>query len=137
MSGRESQTCSQMKLIINFNITSCNFGSPWTGGPKRCGPEFNEMADCSQPTHYGHMYWITRAPREVFPYTNLLRIFNTPSWLLLLFSLLLVTLFLIVAAKLGTHYGVGTDDWWNVAFVPFRSAVIQVQKMKGLPSHKT
>ena len=31
-----------------------------------------------------------------------------------------VSLFLVVAAKVGTHYGVGTDDWVDVALVPFR-----------------
>ena len=31
-----------------------------------------------------------------------------------------VSVFLVVAAKMGTHYGVGTEDWVDVTLVPFR-----------------
>ena len=80
----------------------------------------SEIVDFSHPLKYAPIYWITRAPREVFPYGNLLRIFDTLSWFMILFSLLCVSLFLMVAAKLGTHYGVGTDDLVNAGLVPYR-----------------
>ena len=78
------------------------------------------IVDFTHPIQYGPSYWISRAPREVFPFTNLFRIFDNISWLLILFSLLCVSLFLIVAAKIGTYYGVGTDDLVNVGLAPYR-----------------
>ena len=81
------------------------------------------MVDCSPPLDYQPTHWITRAPKQLprnFNLLNTLNTFDPLNWFLILFTLVCVTLFLIVVAKKGTHYGVGTDDWWNVAFVPFR-----------------
>ena len=82
--------------------------------------DMSTIVDFAHPMKYGPMYWISRAPREVFPFTNLFRIFDNISWLLIPFSMLCVSLFLIVAAKIGTYYGVGTDDLVNVGLTPYR-----------------
>ena len=76
--------------------------------------------DCSHAIQHSHTYWITRAPRPLLPWNNLLRIFDISCWFMILISIVSVSLYLVVAAKLGTHYGVGTDDWVDVALVPFR-----------------
>ena len=39
---------------------------------------------------------------------------------MILITVISVSVFLVVAAKLGTHYGIGTEDWVDVALVPFR-----------------
>ena len=54
------------------------------------------------------------------PWYNILRIFDTDCWVMIFITVVSVSLFLVVAAKVGTHYGVGTDDWVDVALVPFR-----------------
>ena len=68
------------------------------------------------------MHWITRAPKQLPRGYNLLNTLNTfdpYSWFLILFTLVCVTLFLVVVAKKGTHYGVGTDDWGEVVLATF------------------
>ena len=76
--------------------------------------------DCSHATSTSHVYWISRAPRPLLPMTNIIRIFDTDCWVMILISMISVSVFLVMAAKLGTHYGVGTEDWVDVVLVPFR-----------------
>ena len=74
----------------------------------------------SHAVHYSFAHWISRAPHQLLPWYNIVRIYNGDCWAMILISMFSVSVFLVVAAKLGTHYGVGTDDWVDVALVPFR-----------------
>ena len=78
------------------------------------------VVHCSHAIRHGYPHWITRAPRPHVPWYNILRIYDTDCWVIILITMVSVSVFLVVAAKLGTHYGVGTEDWVDVALVPFR-----------------
>lgn len=78
------------------------------------------MVDCSQPIYWTKFNWITRLPQSLPPSTNLLRIYSPDCWFLIFTSMFVVSIFMVVAGKLGTEYGIGTDDYSDLAFVPFR-----------------
>ena len=82
--------------------------------------------DCSQPTFWTRFSWVTRLPRPLPPATNLLRIYNNDCWCLIFLSMFCVSVFLVVAAKLGTEYGVGSDKYLDVALVPFRYYLVAI-----------
>ena len=86
----------------------------------KCTIHLNALADCSPPYHHSHTHWISRAPRPLLPATNLFRIFDIYSWCLIFLSIFIVSAFLVVAAKLGTHYGAGTHDMVEAALVPYK-----------------
>ena len=81
--------------------------------------KYKSNVECSHPIYYRPVRWITRAPREVFPYTNLLRIFDTYCWIGIVISMVAVSIFLKVAAKVGSYYGLETEDYEDF-FIPFR-----------------
>ena len=85
-----------------------------------CSKTVNMYVDCSPPYIHSHIHWISRAPRPLLPASNLFRIFDIYSWCLIFLSIFIVTTFLVVAAKLGTHYGAGTHDMVEAALVPYK-----------------
>ena len=80
----------------------------------------SSMVEFAPAIDYDMVRWISRAPRRILPITNLLMIYDIPCCISICISMVSVSIFLIVAAKVGTHYGVGTHDYVNVALVPFR-----------------
>ena len=89
-------------------------------GPFSCTQARSTVVLCSHAIKHTTTHWMTRAPQPLPPVTNILRIYSTDCWFLTFISMFIVSIFLVVAAKLGTHYGVGTDDFVDVALVPFR-----------------
>ena len=82
----------------------------------------SDIVDFSNPTYRSPYLWISRAPRPLSKATNLLRIYNPDCWALIFSCIVIVSVFLVVAAKLGSWYNVDTrlfapDD---VVLVPFR-----------------
>ena len=65
------------------------------------------------------MRWISKAPGPLPPATNLIRIFTYDVWLLIFFSTVLFSVFLLIAAKIGTYYGIITELYEDF-LVPFR-----------------
>ena len=74
---------------------------------------------CSVPTLYYHIHWYSKAPGPLPPATNLIRIFTYDFWLLIFFSTVLFSVFLLIAAKIGTYYGIITELYEDF-LVPFR-----------------
>ena len=70
-----------------------------------CSHARSTMVDCSQALDYGHLHWITRAPREILPLWNLLGIFDKPSWVAIFITMVTMSVFLWFAAKVGASYG--------------------------------
>ena len=64
--------------------------------------------------------WWSKLPTKLPPVTNLVKTFDSISWGLIGISLVVISSLLAIVAYLGTHYGVGTTDYVNVLFVPFR-----------------
>jgi hypothetical protein len=75
--------------------------------------------DCSHPISFRPLHFISRAPRPVFPFTALLRIFDTYCWIGIFISIVSVIVFLKVAAKVGSYYGVETEVYEDF-LVPLR-----------------
>jgi hypothetical protein len=80
----------------------------------------NKVIDCSPGTLYGPYHWVSRAPRPILPITNLLRIYNPDCWILIIISMVTVFVFLKVAARLGSYYGVGFPEQTYIVLFPFR-----------------
>ena len=89
-----------------------------------CSHARSTIVDCSHALAHGAYSWVSRAPRPLPPATNLIRIFTTNSWIAVLICIISVGVFLLVAAKLGLSYGVGTGDYVAVAFVPIRLGLL-------------
>ena len=78
-----------------------------------------QVAECTHATGYGILSWWTRAPNQLDPVTNILLIFDIPSWILFFLSVVSVALFLVFASWIGRHYNLKTNlD--NVVLIPFR-----------------
>ena len=65
-------------------------------------------------------YWFSRYPAKVAPTWNLVKLFDPPSWLLIVLSIISVTLFFFIAARIGTsHFGIRTF-MEEIILSPFR-----------------
>ena len=88
-----------------------------------CGHTMTAVVGCTHATQLWEYRWISRAPQEVFPYTNLLRIFTPHCWLAILCSMICVAIFFLVAANVGTLYG-AVSNYSDVVMFPFRYGTI-------------
>ena len=79
-----------------------------------------QFVDYSPAVGLDGRVWVSRLPRKLPPMTNLLRAFDTMSWLAIGVSILVVSLFLPLVSFLGTHYGTGSRDYVEVLIVPFK-----------------
>ena len=84
-----------------------------------CDQARSTMVDCSHPLYFGYKHWISREPRPVLPVTNLFRIFDIYCWVSIFISMISVYVFFLIAAKVGTYYGVGSASE-DVVLFPFR-----------------
>ena len=75
--------------------------------------------DFTPAFQHGDTYWYTAAPQTLPPFTNLIRIFDTPCWILTLLVILTVSLYFVSASVLGGHYGVQTE-LTELVLIPFR-----------------
>ena len=87
-----------------------------------CSHARSTVVLCSQPINYGVERWISRTPRPLPPTFNLVRIFTSSSWLAVFTSLMVVTLLLLIVARVGKSYGINTFNYVALALVPYRSA---------------
>jgi len=78
--------------------------------------------DFTPAFQYGATYWYTAAPQTLPTFTNLIRIFDTPCWILTLLVILSVSLYFVSASVLGGHYGVQTE-LNELVLIPFRLPV--------------
>ena len=84
-----------------------------------CSHSRSTVVTCSVPTAYHYTQWISKGPDQIPPATNLIRIFTFDVWLLIFFSMVLFSIFLLIAAKIGTYYGIITESYEDF-LVPFR-----------------
>lgn len=80
----------------------------------------------------GVVKWVTKAPEKKSSATNLLRIFDKTSWGLTFFSMLVVSLSLVVAYRVGTYYGMKPNDVCSTIFVP-----LAMLNAEGFPRETT
>ena len=77
-----------------------------------------EFVDYSPGIGVDGVVWYSKLPQKVPPTTNLVKTFDTASWVCIGASLLLMSSLLTLVSYLGTHYGVGTTEYVNVLLVP-------------------
>ena len=110
-------------LIVCFSFNNClqvsnnkaDFGVPFFS----FSHSRSTVVTFSAPTDYGSAYWYSKAPGTLPPGTNLIRIFTWDVWLLIFVSMVLFSIFLLFAAKIGTYYGIITESYEDF-LVPFR-----------------
>ena len=66
------------------------------------------------------MVWVSKPPQKLPPITNILRIFDVTSWVLILASIMLVSVVLLAVSKVGTLYGGKDQDYVDILLVSFR-----------------
>ena len=85
-----------------------------------CYPGRAEVAICAPGFYYFPDYWWSKYPAKVAPTWNLLKLFDQTSWLLIFISIILVTIFFFIAARIGTSYfGIRTVHE-EIVLTPFR-----------------
>ena len=77
--------------------------------------------DYSHPVCVDAMKWISKPPEKLPPATNIIRIFDKTSWLLIFISMLATSLMLLIASRAGLSYGVGTSDITSILLTPFQT----------------
>ena len=84
-----------------------------------CTHARSTVVTCSVATIYGYEHWYSKTPGTLPPATNLIRIFTLDVWLLIFLSMAIFSIFLFIAAKVGTYYGIITESYEDF-LVPFR-----------------
>ena len=87
-----------------------------------CSYAKSTVVTCGVATDYYYDHWISKAPGTLPPATNLIRIFTFDVWLLIFLSMMLFSAFLVIAAKIGTYYGLNTESYEDF-LVPFRYTI--------------
>ena len=78
------------------------------------------VATCAPGSTYLPENWYSKYPAKVAPTWNLLRLFDPQTWMLILLSILSVTIFLFIVAKVGnTFFGTKTVPG-EIILSPFR-----------------
>ena len=82
-------------------------------------PEISNLVDFSPAHHYGAMHWLTAKPRQLPKFTNIILTFDTTCWMLIFFSIIIISLFLEIAKCIGAGYGVQTE-LTELVLIPYR-----------------
>ena len=83
--------------------------------------ERGSFIDYSHPVGVDALKWVSKPPEKLPPATNIIRIFDPTSWLLIFISMLATSLMLLIASRAGLSYGVGTSDITSVLLTPFQT----------------
>jgi hypothetical protein len=76
-----------------------------------CSQARSTVVICSVATHFFSEHWYSKAPGKLPSEKNLIRIFTYLVWLLIFLSMALFGVFLLIAAKVGTYYGIITETY--------------------------
>ena len=83
--------------------------------------ERGSFIDYSHPVGVDGQKWVSKPPEKLPPATNIIRIFDKTTWLLIFISMLATSLVLLIASRAGLSYGVGTSDVSSVLLTPFQT----------------
>ena len=84
-----------------------------------CSVERASVTLCSHSVDSFFDYWNTAAPSPLPPATNIILIFSPMVWGFILLSVVAFSTYMIVAARLGTHFGI-VNTTYEDFIVPFR-----------------
>ena len=80
--------------------------------------DFVNFVDYSHPLGESSFHWISKPPGKLSPATNILRIFDPTSWLMLGVSILSVIAASLVISKVGRSYGEEIVDNFVIFIYP-------------------
>ena len=83
--------------------------------------ERNSFIDYSHPVGQDGPVWLSKPPQKLPPSTNIVRVFDSMTWLFVFVSMVTVSLMLLIASQLGIQYGVGTSDVITLLLTPFQT----------------
>ena len=91
-----------------------------TEGSYGCYESRGKVAVCAPGFSYMPYYWFSKYQAKIAPTWNLLNLFDRTSWILIFISIILVTIFFFLAARIGTkHFGIRTFTE-EIILSPFR-----------------
>ena len=88
-------------------------------GPFACTHARSTMVDCSHALKHSFLHWFTRPPRPLPPATNILRIYSAACWFMIFITIVCVSVFLVLAAKMGSYYDVTNENYQHF-LIPYR-----------------
>ena len=104
-----------------FSITQVGYNEADLGVTSfACSHAYNLVLDCSHAIYYGTTHWISKFNPPLPSATNTVSIYSTDCWIVIFIAIVSVSVFLVVAAKVGRSYGFGPRNYVDVALVPFR-----------------
>ena len=86
----------------------------------KCSYTTTELCLCSPPFNPNLNSWVSGAPRETIPATNLFYLFTPDVWLYIFLTMFLFGGFLKMTSELATYYKINTESYDDF-LVPFRS----------------
>ena len=88
-----------------------------------CFLERGTVGVCSPGSLYLPMYWYSKYPEPKSPVWNLVNIFTPTSWMFTFLSIISVSIFFLVSARVGaTYFGLQTYRE-EIILSPFRSTL--------------
>ena len=89
-----------------------------------CNESRGRVAACAPGSAYLPTYWFSKYPDKVAPTWNLLKLFDPTSWILIFTSIISVTIFFFISARIGTvHFGIQTVNE-EIVLSPFRQTLV-------------
>ena len=111
-------------FYLNTNLQVQNNEADFGVSNFACSHSRSTVVTCSVPMSHALYRWYSRAPQILPPATNLIRIFTFYVWFLIFLSMVLFSIFLLIAAKIGRYYGLSTESYEDF-LVPFRQAIFK------------
>ena len=109
--------CFQYELYCKIERDEADIIAP---DSYNCYHERSEVAVCAPGSNYLPSYWFSKFPAKVAPTWNLVNLFDPPSWILIFTSIISVTMFFFLVARIGTKYfGIRTVSE-EIILSPFR-----------------
>ena len=78
------------------------------------------IGTCAAGSTYTPRHWFSKYPSKASPTWNLLKLFSPKSWLLIFISIVSVSIFLFITAKIGSSYFGLKTFTGEIVLSPFR-----------------
>ena len=109
--------CDDWVELLQIERDEADFVAPSNYG---CFHGRGTVAVCSPGSQYLNLYWFSKYPDRTPPTWNLLKLVDPTSWIMIFISLLFVTIFFFISARIGkTQFRIETFHQ-EIILSPFR-----------------